>query len=143
MAMIIEYIQLGFDTAVRFAPRLVIAIVLLIIGWKGSGLIAGGLRKILERRNVDPTLVPFLSTVVATLIKAAVVISVISYIGIPAASFVAVIGAAGLAVGMALSGTLQNFAGGVMILLLRPFKIGDVVVYKDKELHTIKIIRFG
>lgn len=127
MDTIIEYIQTGLDTAIRFAPRLVIAIVLLFVGWKGSGLIAGWLRKLLEKREVDATLIPFLATVTSTLIKAAVVISVISYIGIPAASFVAVIGAAGLAVGMALSGTLQNFAGGVMILLLRPFKTGDVV----------------
>jgi len=127
MDTILEYIQTGLDSVVRYAPRIVIGIVLLVVGWKGSGIIGGWLRKLLEKREVDPTLVPFLATVVSTLIKAAIVISVISYLGIPAASFVAVIGAAGLAVGMALSGTLQNFAGGVMILLLRPFKIGDVV----------------
>jgi small conductance mechanosensitive channel len=83
MHAIIEYILTGLDTAIRFAPRLAIGIALLVVGWKGSGLIAGWLSKILEKREVDATLIPFLSTVVSTLIKAAVVISVISYIGIP------------------------------------------------------------
>jgi len=107
--------------------RVVGAIVVLIVG----RMVAAGVRRSvqsgLQRRGVDPTLIPFLSSMVFYLAQAFVVIAVIQLFGIPATSFVAVLGAAGLAVGLALQGTLANFASGVMLLVFRPFKVGDYV----------------
>jgi small conductance mechanosensitive channel len=107
--------------------RVVGAIALLIIGRMVAGWIRRGIRRIMERREVDPTLIPFVSSLVYYLVIAFVVIAVLGIFGIPTASFVAVLGAAGLAVGLALQGTLSNFAAGVMLLVFRPFKIGDLV----------------
>ncbi len=81
----------------------------------------------MERREADPTLVPFISGLVYCLVLFLVVVAVLGLFGIPTASFVAVLGAASLAVGLALQGTLSSFAGGVMLLVFRPFKVGDVV----------------
>ena len=81
----------------------------------------------MNRGGIDPSLKPFLVGIIGMLLKAMLVISVLGMLGIEMTSFIAVLGAAGLAVGMALSGTLQNFAGGVMILLFKPFKAGDVI----------------
>jgi len=79
------------------------------------------------KRNLDASLIPFLSSIIGIILKAALFISVAGMIGIEMTSFVAILGAAGLAVGLALQGTLQNFAGGVMLLLFKPFKVGDVL----------------
>ncbi|PXB87481.1 mechanosensitive ion channel protein MscS, partial [Pseudomonas aeruginosa] len=82
----------------------------------------GGL---LARRSVDRTLQGFVGSLVSIVLKILLVVSVASMIGIQTTSFVAAIGAAGLAIGLALQGSLANFAGGVLILLFRPFKVGD------------------
>jgi small conductance mechanosensitive channel len=103
------------------------AIAVLIIGRIAAGWIRRGVRKSLQRSKMDETLVPFVSSLVYYLVLAFVVIAVLGIFGIPTASFVAVLGAAGLAVGLALQGTLSNFAAGVMLLIFRPFKAGDVV----------------
>jgi len=84
-------------------------------------------RKGLERGKTDPTLIPFVSSMVYYLLLAFVIVAVLGIFGIPTASFVAVLGAAGLAVGLAIQGTLSNFAAGVMLLIFRPFKVGDFV----------------
>ncbi|MFV1986086.1 MAG: mechanosensitive ion channel family protein [Gemmatimonadota bacterium] len=81
----------------------------------------------MTRRNADPTLVPFVSGLIYSLCMAFVVIAVLGLFGIPTASFVAILGAAGLAVGLAMQGTLSNFAAGVMLLVFRPFRVGDLV----------------
>jgi small conductance mechanosensitive channel len=112
---------------VEYAPKLVLAIVTLIVG---LFLIKGVLRFLggaLERRDVDPTLRPFLSGVISALLKVALLIAVAGMVGIETTSFIAVLGAAGLAVGLALQGSMSNFAGGVLLLVFKPFKVGDVV----------------
>jgi small conductance mechanosensitive channel len=78
-------------------------------------------------REVDPSLIPFLKSLLGALLKIALFVSIASMVGLEMTSFIAILGAAGLAVGLALQGTLANFAGGVMILLFKPFKVGDVV----------------
>ncbi len=82
------------------------------------------------KRHVDDSLRPFLKRLVDALLKVRLIISVISMVGIETTSFIAVIGAAGLAIGLALQGSLANFAGGVLILLLKPFKVGDFIEVK-------------
>ncbi len=107
--------------------RVVGAIAVLIIGRIVAGMMRGWTRRLLKKRNTDETLVPFFSSIVYYLAIAFVVIAVLGIFGIPTASFVAVLGAAGLAVGLALQGTLSSFAAGVMLLVFRPFKKGDLV----------------
>jgi len=103
------------------------AIALLIVGRWVAGLVGRSVRRSLERANVDAALVPFFGSLAHYIVLAVVVIAVLSLFGIETTSLVAVLGAAGLAVGLALQGTLSNFAAGVMLLIFRPFKIGDYV----------------
>jgi small conductance mechanosensitive channel len=84
-------------------------------------------KKLLEKSEVDPSLISFLSSMISMLLKVMVYITALGMLGVEMTSFIAILGAAGLAVGLALSGTLQNFAGGVMILLFKPYKVGDVI----------------
>ena len=107
--------------------RVVGAVAVLLIGRGVARWLRSAVRKTIERREADPTLVPFISALVYWLVLLLVVVAVLGLFGIPTASFVAVLGAAGLAVGLALQGTLSSFAGGVMLLVFRPFKAGDVV----------------
>ena len=107
--------------------RVVGAIAVLLVGRWISGILRRGARRGLERANTDPTLVPFLSGIVYYLALAVVLIAVLGLFGIETTSLVAVLGAAGLAIGLALQGSLSNFSSGVMLLAFRPFKKGDFV----------------
>jgi small conductance mechanosensitive channel len=111
--------------AAGWLPSLALAALVLVIGLWIIGRIGRLLGRLLESRQVDPTLQPFLRRLVVLLLKALLLISVASMVGIATTSFVAVLGAAGLAIGLALQGSLSNFAGGVLILLFRPYKVGD------------------
>jgi small conductance mechanosensitive channel len=108
-------------------PNLLAAIAVLFIGSWVIRAVVGSVRIALDKGSVDPSLKPFLLSMLGMLLKVMLFISVLGMLGIEMTSFIAILGAAGLAVGMALSGTLQNFAGGVMILLFKPFKAGDVI----------------
>jgi small conductance mechanosensitive channel len=122
-----QYVDTLINLFVVWGPKLVGAILALIIGLWLANMIAGGLNRGMEKSEVDPSLRPFLKSLVSTLLKILVVVSVLGMVGIQMTSFIAILGAFGLAIGMALSGTLQNFAGGVMILIFKPFKVGDVI----------------
>lgn len=110
-----------------YGLKLIGAIVVLIIGLWIANFLTKQLRKLMKVKNYDPSLQGFLSSMVSILLKTLVFIVVLGMMGIQMTSFIAILGAAGLAVGMALSGTLQNFAGGVMILIFKPFKVGDFI----------------
>jgi small conductance mechanosensitive channel len=103
------------------------AIIVLWIGFKVIKLINNVLLKTLDKKGVDPSLKTFLSSLTGIILKVALILSVTEIVGIKTTSFIAILGAAGLAVGMSLQGALGNFAGGVMILLFKPFKVGDVI----------------
>ncbi len=122
-----QYVETLINLFVVWGPKLAGAILALIIGLWLASMITGGLSRRMEKSEVDPSLRPFLKSLVSTLLKVLVVVSVLGMVGIQMTSFIAILGAAGLAVGMALSGTLQNFAGGVMILIFKPFKVGDFI----------------
>ena len=107
--------------------RVVGAIALLIVGRMVAGAVRRGTRRVMGSAGADPTLIPFVSSAAYYLVLVFVLIAVIGIFGIPTASFVAVLGAAVLAIGLALQGTLSNFAAGVMLLVFRPFKVGDLV----------------
>lgn len=122
-----------FDTealtslAITYGIQLVSAIVTLVIGLYIVGFVVRLIGKVLEKSNTDPSLTGFVRSLVSILLKIMVYITAIGMLGVEMTSFIAILGAAGLAVGMALSGTLQNFAGGVMILLFKPYKVGDFI----------------
>ncbi len=113
--------------AIHYGKMLVVSIIVFSLGWWLIKKLLKGLKKLLEVRGVDLTLRPFLISLTSISLKLLLIISVISYLGIPMTSFIALLGAAGLAIGMAFSGTLQNFAGGIILLVLKPFKVGDFV----------------
>jgi small conductance mechanosensitive channel len=115
------------DLIISVGINLLIAIVILFVGFKLAGIISRSLGKILEKRNSDIGLVTFLKSFIAIVIKLLTIITVFTQLGVEMTSFVAILGAAGFAIGMAFSGTLSNLAGGVMILLFKPFKVEDFI----------------
>lgn len=121
------YSEKLMDFVMLYGPKLIGAILVWIIGGFVIKTLKNAFDKMLSKRNVDASLKPFLSGIVGGLLKVLLILTVLGMFGIEMTSFIAILGAAGLAVGMALSGTLQNFAGGVMILIFKPFKVGDFI----------------
>ncbi len=115
------------DMLTTGAINLVIALVIFIIGKWLARRIESTFKKLLKKRGVDDVLVDFLGTIVYALILIAAIIAAVDTLGIPATSFLAILGAAGLAIGLALKDSLSNFASGVMLVLFRPFAKGDFV----------------
>lgn len=128
-----EILALIKTYAVEYGIKLIGAIAVWIIGGWVIKFLIKGFGKMLDKRGADDSLKPFLKGIFGGLLKVMLIISVLGMLGIEMTSFIAILGAAGLAVGMALSGTLQNFAGGVMILIFKPFKVGDFI---DAQGHT-------
>ncbi|KGJ96937.1 mechanosensitive ion channel family protein [Colwellia psychrerythraea] len=117
----------AYELGLTYAPKFVLSILTLLIGlWIISG-ISKLVQASMERSKVDPTLIPFMGSLVSWLLKLLLFISVASMIGIATTSFIAVLGAAGLAIGLALQGSLANFAGGVLIMIFKPYKVGDLI----------------
>jgi small conductance mechanosensitive channel len=112
---------------ITYGLQVVLSVLALVVGLWIVKLIVGFMKSMLVRSQVDPSLQGFLTSLVSILLKVMVYITALGVLGIEMTSFVAILGAAGLAVGLALSGTLQNFAGGVMILFFKTFKVGDFI----------------
>jgi small conductance mechanosensitive channel len=119
--------EVATNLVLTWGLRVIGALAVLFIGKIVAGMVRTGVRKGLEKAKMDATLVPFLSNLIYYMVMAFVFIAVLGLFGIPTASLIAVMGAAGLAVGLALQGTLSNFGAGVMLLVFRPFKVGDFV----------------
>jgi len=115
------------DLALHYGPKLIGAIIVWIIGSWIVKRLTKFFGKFIAKKDIDKSLQSFFKSFVGGLLKVILVITVLGMLGVEMTSFIALLGAAGLAVGMALSGTLQNFAGGVMILIFKPFKVGDFV----------------
>ena len=115
------------ELTVGFVPKLLAAILVLWLGLKLANLLRKMIVKALDKRGAEASLKTFLGSLVNLLLKAMVILMAMDIIGIKATSFIALLGAMGLAIGMALQGTLQNFAGGVIILLMKPFKVDDYI----------------
>ena len=126
-----EILDKGTDYMMTFALEygipLVKALITLIIGLWIIKAIRRAIRKTFAKSKIDPSLQPFLISLIYNSLLVLLILTVLSTLGIQMTSFVAIIGAAGLAIGLSLQGTLQNFAGGVIILIMRPFKVGDFV----------------
>ena len=124
---ITTYIEFIKKYVLDYSPKLISAIIILIIGLWATSIITKLVKKIMKKREVEPTLVLFIGNLIFWALRILVLVTVITQLGIGTSSFVAILGAAGLAVGLALQGSLSNFAGGVLIILLKPFKVGDVI----------------
>ena len=111
----------------EYGQKLAVGLLILVIGLWIAGAVSKAAQKLMAARKFDAALQSFLGSMISIVLKILVVITALGTLGIEMTSFVAILGAASLAVGMALSGTLQNFAGGVMILIFKPFKVGDVL----------------
>lgn len=112
---------------VQYGKHIVFALITLAIGWWLIGRIVSSLGHFMDKRHADPMVTGFLSSLLNALLRVLLLLSVAGMVGIETTSFIALIGAAGLAVGLALQGSLANFAGGVLILFLRPFRAGDYI----------------
>ncbi len=122
-----KYKDIAVDLFVKYGPGILSAILTLVIGLIVISLFTKGLNRVLGFKNIDPSLKGFFLSLSNITLKVLLVITVLGMAGIEMTSFIAILGAAGLAIGMAFSGTLQNFASGVMILIFRPFKVGDFI----------------
>lgn len=118
---------------VKIGTNLVISVAILVIGFWLTNVLSRGLKRVLRKSKTDEGLVTFLSSLVSMTLKVLVLITAFTQLGVEMTSFVAILGAAGLAVGMAFSGTLSNFAGGVMILIFKPFKVGDTILTQGEQ----------
>ena len=119
--------ETGYDVIMTHGPKVLMVIVLFFFGLWVIKRIESGLRKVMTKRKLDPSLIPFLVTMIDIGLKVLLIITLAGLLGFPTTSFVAILGAAGLAVGLALQGTLANFAGGVLILIFKPFRVGDLI----------------
>lgn len=121
------------EQAVLFGTKILFAIAILIIGNWIAKMISNAVRRGLEKRKVEPSLVGFVGSLIHAALVAFVVIAALSKVGIQTTSFVAILGAAGLAIGLALQGSLSNFAAGVLIIIFKPYRVGDYVVAGGAE----------
>lgn len=138
--MIKEKFELLQEVVLMYIPKLILAIVILIVGFWLIKRVLGLLEKIMIKRGVDITLIPFIRSISGVALKIILVVSVAELVGFKTTSFVAIIGAAGLAIGLALQGSLSNFAGGALILLFKPFKVGDLIE-TEGQIGTVKEIQ--
>ncbi|HYQ58880.1 MAG TPA: mechanosensitive ion channel domain-containing protein [Draconibacterium sp.] len=140
-----DYLEMAYELLVKHGIKVVAAIIVLILGLWVIKIITRRTAKVMEKRDINVSVRGFLRSLINILLKVMLLISIAKMVGFETTSFIAVLGAAGLAVGMALQGTLSNFAGGVMILIFKPFKVGDLIVSqghlgKVKEIHIFVTI---
>ncbi len=122
-----QYLEQLKTMAVLYAPNVVMALLTLIIGFWLANKVSQVLSRMLRNRHVEETVVPFLGSLVSVVLKVVVLISVAGKFGVETTSFIALVGGAGLALGLALQGSLGHFASGVMLLVFRPYKVGDLI----------------
>jgi small conductance mechanosensitive channel len=128
-----EYLQHLKTLVMDYGLRFLVALLLLTVGLWVIRLLIRGLNRLMLARDVDPTLRPFLKSIISIGLKVLLFLSIASMLGIETTSFVAALGAAGLAIGLALQGSLSNFAGGVLILFFKPFRVGDVIQAQGQQ----------
>lgn len=135
-----QFLQQALTFCVDAGKTILVAILIYIVGRFIVSLINNVLAKALDRRNLDPSIKTFLKSFVNILLTVLLIIAVVSALGVNTTSFAALLASFGVAAGMALSGNLSNFAGGLMILLLKPFKVGDYIAAQGFD-GTVKEIQ--
>ena len=141
MEFIEKHSQTIVELGLSYGPRLLLALLVLFVGFWIIKRVVGLLDHAMLKKEVEVTLRRFLSSLVSILFKTLLLISVASMVGVETTSFIAVLGAAGLAIGLALQGSLSNFAGGVLLLFFKPFKAGDWIEAQGHSgtVHSIQI----
>ena len=141
-----KWIDKGYELLLEYTPKILLALTIWIIGAFIIKYLRKGISKSMDKANYDPSLKKFLLNLISWLLKIALIVIVLGTMGIQTASFAAIIAAAGLAVGLALQGSLGNFAGGVLIMIFKPIKLGDLIeaqgeigVVKEIEIFTTKL----
>lgn len=124
---ITNYAETFIKILIDYSPKLISAFLILFVGLYAIRLINRLIRKIMVKRELDPTLTKFLADILLWVLRVLLFVTFISKLGIETSSFVAILGAMGLAVGLSLQGSLSNFAGGMLIILFKPFKVGDTI----------------
>ena len=144
------YIEKYGQKLIDFLPSVIGAILMLFIGLWLIKIINGFIKRFFDKKDYDPTLENFIASLINWSLKIVLFVLVITQLGVESASLVAIIGAAGLAVGLALQGSLANFAGGVLILLIKPFRVGDFIsaqgvdgTVKEISIFNTKLTTFG
>jgi small conductance mechanosensitive channel len=122
-----QMLQSAIDVAMLYGPKILAAIAIFYIGKMIANWIKKLVIRVIGKSNVDPLIIGFSGSIVYMTIMVFVVVATLGQIGIQTTSFIAILGAAGLAIGLALQGSLSNFAAGVLLIIFRPFKVGDVV----------------
>ena len=122
-----QILQMGIDLGIQFSIKLVSALAIFIIGRWAARRITNLVKSLMQRADVDVMLQRFLGNLLYAILLTVVILAAITQLGVQTTSFVAILGAAGLAIGLALQGSLSNFAAGVLIILFRPYKTGDFV----------------
>lgn len=142
-----EYIENLWSLILEYSPRVITALVILIIGLFLIGIMMKMTKKVMKKRNVEITLQKFLLNLLSWALKILLFVMVAAKLGVETTSFAAIIGAAGLAIGLALQGSLSNFAGGTLIMIFKPYKVGDLIeaqgeigTVKEIEIFTTKLI---
>nr|WP_315206398.1 mechanosensitive ion channel domain-containing protein [uncultured Flavobacterium sp.] len=122
-----DYANTFITVLVDYSPKIISAFVILFIGLYAIRIINRFIRKLMIKRDLDPTLTKFLADILLWVLRVLLFVTFISNLGIETSSFVAILGAMGLAVGLSLQGSLSNFAGGMLIILFKPFKVNDTI----------------
>ena len=122
-----SYAAKFIDILIDYSPKLISALLILFVGLYAIRLINRVIRKVMVKRNLDPTLTKFLADILLWARRVLLFVTFISKLGIETSSFVAILGAMGLAIGLSLQGSLSNFAGGMLIIVFKPFKVGDTI----------------
>lgn len=127
VGLVRKYIEQIPEKALQFGIRVLLAVVVLLVGLQLIKIIRKIIKKSLQRGNVDNSIVKFLDSFLKVLLSIVLLFTIASGFGLDAASVIALLGSAGVAIGLAIQGSLSNFAGGVLILLLKPFRVGDYI----------------
>src|SRR5574343_1049097 len=138
-----EYIDRFLKLLIDYSPKMISAFVILFLGLYAIRVINRLVKKIMLKRELDPTLSKFLADSLLWALRVLLFISVISKLGIETSSFVAILGAAGLAIGLSLQGSLSNFAGGMLIILFKPFRLGDTIEAHGETGKVAEILIFS
>ena len=133
-------LQTLIQAGLNFGMKLLVAILILVFGIWLSNRITRSFKRMMQRREFEPSLQTFLGSFINIILKIFVFIIVLTTVGVQMTSLVAVLGAASLAIGMALQGTLQNFAGGIIILLFKPFRVDDIIETGTGKVGVVKKI---
>ncbi|VXB45654.1 Small-conductance mechanosensitive channel [Flavobacterium sp. 9R] len=134
-----NYASLLWNAVLDYSPKIISAFVILIVGIYAIRLITRLIKKIMIKRELDPTLTKFLADILIWALRILLFIAFISKLGVETSSFVAILGAMGLAVGLSLQGSLSNFAGGMLIILFKPFKVGDTIEAQGQIATVLEI----